>query len=121
MENIEQRSGDDRRDDTRSEEERRAAVTSNREASLDLETATFKATGKSFEIRSIETNDDGSVDLALELDDSTKKTLCKTFGWDRVTEERLQSLVLDALDWHIKNNGGVKASTDNKEQESAAE
>ena len=121
MENTEQRSGDDRREDARSDEERRAAVTSNREASLDLETATFKATGKSFEIRSIETNDDGSVDLALELDDSTKKTLCDTFGWDRITEERLQALVLDALDWHLKNHGGDMDSTVNKEQESAAE
>mgnify|MGYP001226931686 CR=1 FL=1 len=111
---IEKRSGKDRRTDERTTSERR-------QIGVDLETATFKATGKSFEIRSIDTNEDGSVDLALELDDDTKKLLCKTFGWAKVTEEHLQTLVIDALNWHLKKSGGDKASTVNEEQQSAAE
>ena len=53
------------------------------------------------------------------MDDETKKQLCTTFGWDRVTEDRLQALVLEALDWHVKNkletDGGDTASTGEEE------
>ena len=110
--NQDRRAGDERRIVERDTAERR-------EASLDLETATFKATGKSFEVHSIEQHEDGSVDIALEMDDDTKQTLCKTFGWDKVTEDRLQALVLEALDWHVKNkvetDGGDTASTGEEE------
>lgn len=110
--NQDRRTSDDRRIVERDTSERR-------ESSFDLETATFKATGKSFEVHSVEQHEDGSVDIALEMDDETKQQLCKTFGWDRVTEDRLQSLVLEALDWHVKNkletDGGDKASTGEEE------
>ena len=110
--NQDRRTNDDRRLTDRDTAERR-------EASLDLETGTFKATGKSFEVHSVETHADGSVDIALEMDDETKQQLCNTFGWDKVTEERLQSLVLEALDWHVKNkletDGGDTASTAEEE------
>jgi len=106
MENIEQRSGDERH-----------------EAPLDLANTTFKiGPDTKFEIKSMETNKDGSVDIALDMDDKTKEDLCTTFGWDKVTEDRLQTLVISALDWYIKDkDGGDKASTVNEEQESAAE
>ena len=121
MINEEQRSVDDRRDDARNDEERRAAVTSNRVTTLDLENTTFNVgPDAKFEIKSMDTNQDGSVDIALDMDDTTKKNLCQKFGWDKVTEDKLQTLVISALDWFVKD-GGDMASTVHDEQESAAE
>ena len=122
MKNIEHRSGDERRevlvDDTRGDDQR---VT---KAVLDLENTTFKVGhNTSFEVKGIDTHEDGSVDIALDMDDETKARLCTTFGWDKVTEDKLQTLVINALDWFIgeTKNGGDMASTVLEKQKSAAE
>jgi len=128
MENMEQRSGDERRESSVDVGMTETRGDERREAMLDLENTTFKVgRDTSFQVKGVDTNEDGSVDIALDMDDATKEKLCTTFGWDKVTEDRLQTLVINALDWYTtdglvtKMDGGDVASTVHEKQKSAAE
>ena len=41
---------------------------------------------------------DGSAQLTITYDDHFKKAICKTMGWKQATKNRIEKLILKAID-----------------------
>lgn len=64
-----------------------------------------------FNITDVVSIDDGSVELEINYDDEFVRKIKKTYGWKRLTKQRLEWFVNKCILNYIDNEGGDEVST----------